>query len=244
MFSFFKNNHPDQLHFGALGTDMHAHLLPAIDDGPQDVDASIQLINGLKELGYKKLIATPHVMSERYPNSRDHILRQRDQLSRQLEQADIQMELFDAAAEYYLDETFEKLLRTEPLLCLPGNYVLIEMAFFQEYPNLHAVLFELQMKGYKPVLAHPERYLYYRNLEDFQRLKDMGCLLQVNLLSLTGYYHPSAKNDARLLIQHGLVDFLGTDIHHAGQLENMKKACSDKWAMKALQLPKLLNQTL
>lgn len=213
---------------------MHAHWLPGIDDGAPDLETSLALIQGLQALGYQKLIATPHVMSGMYPNSRDVILQKLEEVQIFCQKSNHKTPPLAVAAEYFLDDEFVALMHKEPLLTLPGGYVLIEMALFQEYPGLHAVLFELQMKGYKPVMAHPERYLYYRTLEDFQRLRDMGCLLQVNLLSLSGYYNPSAKTDARLLISHGLVEFLGTDLHHQRHLENLQQAIPGDWLEKAI----------
>ena len=168
---------------------MHAHLLPGIDDGAPDMDTAMALIKSLTGMGYRRLYTTPHVMQEHYPNTREGILKKRDEVLQAIDNESIEIELFDAAAEYFIDETFVSLIKKEPLLTLPGNRVLVEMSFYQPFPELHRVLFDLQMKGYKPVLAHPERYRYFSTQEDFERIKQFGCEFQTNILSLTGYYN-------------------------------------------------------
>jgi len=244
MFRLFKNRpsapHPD---FSGLGTDMHSHLLPGIDDGALHLDHSLDLIRGLQKLGYQRIITTPHVMSVYYPNKRETILRLRDEVAEAILSAGIELE-FDAAAEYYLDETFADLLAREPLLTLPGHRVLVEMSFRQPYPDLHRILFELQMKGYQPILAHPERYPYYRTLEHYENLKNMGCTFQVNLLSLSGYYGKSVQAAAQKLMEHGLIDYLGTDMHHERHLEHLGMALSHESVIRGLSQDSLKNNLL
>src|SRR5690606_5084940 len=142
---------------------------------------------------------------------------------------------------YYIDENFVSLLEKEPLLTLPGQRVLVEMSTRQPYPDLHRILFELQMKGYQQILAHPERYTYYRRLEDYANLKTMGCSLQVNLLSLCGYYGKTVLAAAQTLSANGLIDFLGTDLHHQGQLEQLLLARSNEWVYKTMKTNPLKN---
>lgn len=229
--------------FAVLGADMHSHLLPGIDDGAPHLDASLELLRGLQKLGYQRIFTSPHVMSVYYPNQRETILRLRDSLAEAMLEVGIELTL-DAAAEYYIDENFVSLLEKEPLLTLPGQRVLVEMSTRQPYPDLHRILFELQMKGYQPILAHPERYAYYRSLEDYENLKTMGCSLQVNLLSLCGYYGKSVLAAAQTLSANGLIDFLGTDLHHQGQLEQLLLARSNEWVYKTLKTNPLKNHLL
>ncbi len=240
MFNFFKKKsttiHSD---FSTLGTDLHSHLLPGIDDGAPDLETSMLLIKGLANLGYKQLITTPHIMADLYPNTRDIILKKRDEVLQAIENESIELDKFDAAAEYFIDEHFVKLLKNEPLLTLPGNHVLVEMSFHRPYPELHAVIFDLQMKGYHPVLAHPERYPYLHSTEDYQKLKEMGCKLQLNLLSLVGYYGRTIQSAARKIVENDLVDFLGTDLHHERHLLNLKQALSQDNVQKALKVNSL-----
>jgi tyrosine-protein phosphatase YwqE len=218
-----------------LHSDLHAHLLPGIDDGAPDLDTSMALIKALVELGFKELIATPHVMSGLYPNTRDTILSKRDEVLQAIDKEGIVLENFDAAAEYFIDETFAALLQKKPLLTLPGNRVLVEMSFHSPYPAFHQMVFDLQMKGYTPVLAHPERYPYFKNVEDYQRLREMGCQLQVNLLSLSGYYGRPIQVAAKKLADNQLIDFLATDMHHARHAENLRQALSSENVVNALK---------
>ncbi|MBC7777734.1 MAG: hypothetical protein H7246_20035 [Phycisphaerae bacterium] len=235
MFNLFKKTPaPTLSDFSILGTDLHSHLLPGIDDGAPDLETSLNLIRDLQNLGFRRLFTTPHVMSDFYPNTRDVILRKKDQLQEALDELGMELE-FGAAAEYYLDETFAALLKTEPLLTLPGNRVLVEMSFHQPYPDLHRIIFDLQMKGYHPILAHPERYPYFRSTDDYENLKAMGCALQINLLSLTGYYGKPVQSAAKTILGLGLADFLATDLHHARHAENLQQALSHELVVKTLQ---------
>ncbi len=245
MFNLFKKESPTPAlsDFSALGTDMHSHLLPGIDDGALRLDISLDLIRGLQNLGYQRIFTTPHVMSGFYPNTRDVILRKKDELQEALTELGIEVE-FGAAAEYYIDETFVALLAREPLLTLPGNHVLVEMSFHSPYPDLHRVIFDLQMKGYQPILAHPERYPYYRSVEEYEKLKEMGCELQLNLLSLAGYYGKAVHAAAKKILENGLLDYLGTDMHHEGHLENLRPALSHELVAKALNDSNLKNRLL
>ncbi len=236
MFKLFKSPpSPTLPDFSALGTDMHSHLLPGIDDGAPDLETSIELIQALQGLGFRRIYTTPHVMSDFYPNSRNLILRKKDEVQEALETLGIEVE-FGAAAEYYLDPNFAGLLKGERLLTLPGDRVLVEMSFYQPYRDLHRIIFDLQMKGYHPILAHPERYPYYRTAEDYEKLKAMGCALQVNLLSLTGYYGKPIQSAAKTILELGFVDFIATDLHHARHAENLRLALSNELVIKTLQV--------
>ncbi len=235
MFNLFKNTpSPTLPDFSMLGTDLHSHLLPGIDDGAPDLETSLDLIRELQSLGFHRIFTTPHVMSDVYPNSRNQILRKKDEVQEALDALGIDIE-FGAAAEYYLDPNFAAILKVEPLLTLPGDRVLVEMSFYQAYRDLHRLLFDLQMKGYHPILAHPERYPYYRTPEDYENLKAMGCALQVNLLSLTGYYGKPVQSAAKTILELGLADFLATDLHHARHAANLRQALSHELVVKTLQ---------
>ena len=200
---------------------MHSHLLPGIDDGAPDLVTSLELIKGLSVLGYRHLITTPHVMTEVHPNTRDTILRKEEEVQEALLEAGIPITI-QAAAEYYVDEAFVSLMAKERLLTLPGNRVLIEQSMIQAFPDLMQVIFDLQMKGYRPVLAHPERYTFYTRLSDLERFADRNVELQINLLSLSGYYGAGPKKMAKALVDQGLVSFVGTDLHHPNHLSRIK----------------------
>lgn len=188
MFNLFGKKKPTTpFDFSLLGTDMHSHLLPGIDDGATDVANSLELIKGLHNLGYKKLITTPHIMAGMYHNTPE-IINDRLTLMRQaLEQHHIPVTLH-AAAEYFLDEQVEGLLaKKEPLLTVSENLVLTEFSMAQPPMNIKDILFEMQMQGYQPIIAHPERYTYLiQNKNFYHELREIGCYFQLNILSLSG----------------------------------------------------------
>lgn len=230
MFSFFKKQPKITTDFSVLKTDMHSHLIPGIDDGAPDVETSVKLIRALRDMGFRKLITTPHVMADLYPNTSEIIKEGLIEVRKALELEDIDIEI-DVAAEYLMDEAFGEKIEQGNLLTLPGYRVLVEMSFVSPAPNLDNYLFQLQLKGYRPVMAHPERYVYLKSdLKNYARLKEQGCSLQVNLLSLLGYYGSQVKDTAWKLLKYKMVDYLGTDLHHAQHIAQLKKV---------LEMPKL-----
>jgi protein-tyrosine phosphatase len=228
----------------ALKVDMHSHLLPGIDDGVEDFEQAYQTILDLKNIGFEKLITTPHMMMGVYDNTPEMILAKRDALRAFLLEKNLDIQL-EASAEYYLDEHFMELVKDkEKLLPIAGQYILIETAFMHASPFLNEAVFLIQASGLKPILAHPERYLYmHENFNQYIDLHDKGVLFQVNLSSLTGYYSPMVRKVARKLIDEHMVDFLGTDCHGPRHIDNLKKSFIDPYYKKAVNLP-LLNKRL
>lgn len=212
MFSIFKkknNNLITDLNW--LGVDIHSHLLPGIDDGAKDLAESISYIKRLYALGFTKLICTPHIFTELYPNTPETILPVLENVKNALVAENIGIELA-AAAEYMIDDTF---VLDAQHLCLPGKHLLIEMSYLNETPNIEQVIFDLQIKGYNIILAHPERYNFYHDTHGrYIRFKDMGCLFQLNLLSIVGYYGKKVEKAADYLLKSGMYDLAGTDLHH------------------------------
>jgi protein-tyrosine phosphatase len=227
-----------------LKVDMHSHLLPGIDDGVESLDHAVETILALQKLGYKKLITTPHVMMGVYDNSSVKVLQKRDELKAYLAEKEIDVQI-EASSEYYLDEHFLEILKTgAELLPFGNNYILFETAFMHASPLINEAVFLMQASGQRPVLAHPERYLYMH--EDFNQyidLHDKGVLFQLNLSSLTGYYSPMVRKLARKLIDEKMVDFLGTDCHGIRHIPNLEKALSNEYYTKATKL-QLLNDSL
>ena len=229
MFSFF--NRPKK---ALITTDIHAHLIPGIDDGPKSFAESIRLIKGLSELGYKRLYATPHVYQELYPNDRLDILAGFEVLKRHLEPLNLDVEIYPAA-EYFLDEYFLELLKKDELLPIGDNYLLVEDSFYERKDLIENYIFQIRVSGYQPILAHPERYLHIgKNKDRFGKLKEMGCLFQLNLLSLLGHYGAEVKNLAKFLLKNGYIDFLGTDLHNEPQLKQLKKLKKSKFYKQLL----------
>ncbi|WP_294819402.1 CpsB/CapC family capsule biosynthesis tyrosine phosphatase [uncultured Flavobacterium sp.] len=203
-------------------TDIHSHLLPGIDDGATDEDNSLFLVSSLKNYGFAQFITTPHVISGVWNNTQNGII-EKEHIAKSYLNLNGVQNPFKAAAEYMMDDSFYNLLKAEKLLTLKENYVLVEMSYINPPMQLYEILFDLQIAGYKPVLAHPERYnFYHHKFGEYQKLKKAGCLFQVNLLSLTGYYGKPVLDVARKLLESNMIDFAGSDTHHERHIEAFK----------------------
>ena len=241
-FSKKKEQELAPLDFSVLRTDIHSHFIPGIDDGSPDMETSILLIKKMQELGYSKVITTPHVMSDFYKNSSEIILKGLADIRSELKLQNINMDIA-AAAEYYIDYDFERKIGKETFLTFGDNYILVELSFMEAPRNLFDIIFKLQLEGYKVVLAHPERYHYFER-KDYEDLVSRGVLLQINWLSLIGYYSPQIKNKTEDLIAQNMVSFVGTDCHNMQHAELYKK-CQNKQAWHDLyNSGKLLNSAL
>ncbi|TKC13056.1 histidinol phosphatase [Pedobacter polaris] len=204
-----------------LSVDMHSHILPAIDDGAQDVASGLQFVKALENLGFNKLICTPHIYKDLYPNTKETIATAQQQLQKAMDKDGVQLTL-GAAAEYMLDQDFGK---DDDLCTIEGKYLLVEMSYLNESPNISQTLFDIQIKGVQPILAHPERYtFYFKDKSRLKRFKEKGCLLQLNLLSILGYYGKEVKLLAEALLKENLYDFAGTDLHHEKHLATLTEA--------------------
>ncbi len=215
MFGLFKSRaKKPTIDFSSLGTDMHSHIIPGIDDGAPNVEAAVAMAKKYVELGFKKVIATPHVMADFYRNTPDSIRGGLAVLEEALQQHQIDLKV-EAAAEYYFDETFINKLEKKQVLGFGDNYLLFELSYINQPPNLLDVLFRIQDAGFYPVLAHPERYPYYHgSIENYLQIKEYGCFLQLNTISLTRYYGKGVKSAAESLVDHNCISFLGSDMHH------------------------------
>ena len=234
---------------GALGTDMHSHLLPGLDDGAETLTHSLDLSRELRALGFRKLVMTPHVMGDFYKNTPEGIRAALALLQVAAAEAGLSDVVLECAAEYYLDEWLgQKLANGTELLSFGGDkkYLLLETSYLNEPFNLQKSIFELKAAGYRPVLAHPERYVYlYGRFAELEKMRqEYGILLQLNLNSLAGYYSPAARKVAEKLVDASLVDFVGTDTHHLRHTAMLaKKTQHLPYFRKLLALP-LLNTTL
>lgn len=227
-----------------LQTDFHSHIIPGIDDGAQTIEDSIDLIKGLMELGFKKIITTPHCMVDYYRNTPEIINEGLAKVQAEIKKQNLNV-ILEAAAEYYVDDDFERKINAGEILTFGNNYVLFELPFLSEPPNLAQVVFSLQSMGYRPILAHPERYgFYYNDFEKYQDFFDRGVYLQVNLMSLMGHYSPETKKVAEKLIERGLVSFIGSDLHNVRQLELLKLATKFPHLHQLLDSGKLKNAEL
>ena len=226
MLGFFKKKEaPASLFFS---TDIHCHIIPGIDDGSQNVDTSMELIERMQGWGIKRIIASPHVTMGTFENTPSSIgsalATLKDELARVGNTIDI-----SHSAEYRIDEHFLKQLEKGIIVPLPNNYLLVENSFIQEPWGLDQLLFDLKVKGYIPILAHPERYAYYYGKRGrYAELHGTGTMFQINLLSLAGYYGNNERKWAEYLIENGCVDFIGTDLHNHRQADSIDRYLSSK----------------
>jgi protein-tyrosine phosphatase len=204
-------------------TDIHSHLLPGIDDGAKSIEDTVFLVTELTKIGMSRFITTPHVMNNVWNNTKPGIEAKLQQTVGELKAKNVNYTI-NAAAEYLLEDNFVKLFQSEKLLTLKDEYVLVEMSYINPPIQLYQILFELQLEGYKPILAHPERYgFYHNNFEEYNKLRNAGCLFQLNLLSTVGYYGLAAAKVAETLLKKGLIDFTGSDVHHQNHIKAFSK---------------------
>ena len=208
--------------------DIHSHLLPGIDDGARTFADSLRLTKALQSFGITQIITTPHIIQHVWDNSQEDIEALSITTKSNLETENILIP-FKAAAEYLMDVQFVRLFQSKNLLTLKDNYVLVEMSYINAPIQLYTILFDLQVAGYTPILAHPERYLFYQNnFDEYKKLKRAGCLFQLNLLSVVGYYGAQINKTAEKLLSQGLYDYVGSDVHH----DNHIAAFSQKVSIK------------
>ena len=246
IFSFFKKKKSvNQKHnIKLLKVDIHSHLIPSIDDGAKNIDESISLIKALKEIGYKKLITTPHIMSDAYKNSASNIYAGLDVVKERLIQENISIEL-DVGAEYYLDDGFYDKLKNSKVMSINNKYLLFETSYLAQPIELEDMIFTISSSGYIPLMAHPERYRYIKDLDkEYNRLKELGVMFQCNINSFGGYYGKDAQEKAKYLSKNGMIDFLGSDLHHIKQVDFLKKVIQSKEYNDIFISNNILNDTL
>lgn len=203
--------------------DIHSHLLPGIDDGAKTFEDTLRLTKALQGFGISQIITSPHVMQYVWNNSSDQIKENKAATIIDLQKQNITIPLY-AAAEYMLDDHFVQLFQSGDLLTLKGKYVLVEMSYINAPIQLYSILFDLQVAGYIPVLAHPERYIFYhQNFDEYLKLKRSGCMFQLNLLSVMGYYGEGITKIAEKLLQKGMYNFVGSDVHHDNHIAAFEK---------------------
>ncbi|MDN5203874.1 capsular biosynthesis protein [Fulvivirgaceae bacterium BMA10] len=232
MISLFKKK--KDISVSPLTVDVHSHLLPGLDDGVQSMDESIAILSEMSEIGYEKVITTPHVIADHYPNTPETIYKSLRELREKIKEVGLNIQV-QAAAEYYLDDhLLEKLENNDALLTFGDNYLLFETSFINQPSFLVEAVFKISALGLKPVLAHPERYLYLQQNESLlSELLDRGVHLQINLNSLTGYYSKPARKFAEKLIERGQVSFIGSDCHNSKHMESLKRATQMRYFEKA-----------
>lgn len=217
MFNLFRRSGHASLEW--VEVDIHSHLLPGIDDGAPNVSVSLLLLKKLLSLGLKSFILTPHIYDEVFPNTKETIDYAHERFYAEMERAGLADIYTHSSAEYMLGEKFEALLEEQCLRPFPTNHLLVEMPWSAEPIALEQIVSRIIANGYIPIIAHPERYNFYSSqTRKYHELKEMGCLLQLNLLSPIGYYGKQVTITTQYLINKNMYDFLGTDLHHHQQL--------------------------
>ncbi len=225
MFGFFKRE--KFLASKHLLVDIHSHLLPNIDDGVRSIEEALEIINKFQELGFKKLIITPHIMADVYPNTKETIKKAYEQLKNALLQEKLTIEI-EFGAEHYLDENFFSLLENSEVCLIQNKYLLFETSYVARPIFLEDAIFEIKSKGFVPLLAHPERYRYMKDMKEYERLKELEVAFQINGNSLIGAYGKEAQKKAKLLLEAGFIDFIGSDTHKMAHLDKYEDFLGNK----------------
>jgi len=226
-----------------IDTDIHSHLIPGIDDGSPDMKTSLELIKELQKAGFKRLITTPHNLHPKFGNNSDAIKKGIDELKIASKESGLDIEI-EAACEYYYGSKFLEHIKSNNLLHI-NKFVLFEFSYQSEPINLEETIYELKSRGYKPLLAHPERYIYWHNkLDRYEYLKNLGVCFQLNLNSLVGYYSKPVQKIAKHLSQKGFVDFVGSDTHHSTHTNSLNKVFKDKNYNELFKTNTILNDSL
>ena len=219
MFGFLRNRTIGETGILHGMTDWHSHILPGVDDGFRSLEDSLEALSRYESLGVSEVWLTPHVM-EGVPSTtealRDCFAELRNAYKRPLR--------LYLAAEYMMDNLFERRLRDRDLLPLGtgGKHLLVETSYYNPPAGLVEILKSIKTAGYFPVLAHPERYMYM-DMEDYSALMDSGVRLQLNLCSLVGMYGKEVQKKAFRLLRKGYFSIVGTDLHRLSQLDFLTK---------------------
>lgn len=214
-FDLFKSVVPATVFDGAC--DMHSHLLPGVDDGFKSIEESMEGLRFLKGKGFVRAKMTPHFMRD-YPENTREAIEQKYQSFLQKAGKDLPVEL-SLGGEYMLDSHFMDRFE-EGFLTLDKtqSLVLCETSYMMKDPMAKEMLYKVMLKGYQPVIAHPERYMY-ASMPMYKRWKEKDYLLQLNMLSLSGYYGKPAEEKAHKLLKEGMYDYVGTDLHRVANVE-------------------------
>jgi len=235
LFSFINPINP-------IKVDIHSHLLPGIDDGIKTIKEAVEIIKKFEILGYHKLITTPHIISDSYPNNRQIITKKLQDVKEALRENKIEI-ILEASAEYYVDMEFLQLIENDELIPFMKHYILFETSYLSKPIILEHAIGLIIKKGYIPVMAHPERYLYlHQNMQLYKDLKLQGVLFQVNIKSLQNRYKSIYKVAVKL-INLGLVDFIGSDVHRMSDIIKIERVIKSSIYKSIIKKNLLLNNS-
>ncbi len=211
MFNFFNKKAASKLFYN---TDIHSHILPGVDHGSRDIATSIELLKDQIGIGISNFIFTSHVTETTFENTPESLKASYDILTKAIKDEGLDIKTA-FSAEYRLDEYSLGQFAENKIVPMPNDFILIENSFQQELLGLDDILFDIQIKGFRPILAHPERYKYYGyRHQRYKQLHDAGILFQTNILSFAGYFGSQAYENAKWLLEQDYIDFLGSDIHN------------------------------
>lgn len=231
----------ERIDLSVLHTDVHSHLIPGVDDGSPNMAASIELLREFEKLGYKKIITTPHIKAEIFPNDVNELEQACEQLRQQARLNGIQIEI-EVGAEHLVDEEFHQRLKHNMLKTFAGKHLLIELPFVGAPMGLNEYIFELQLEGYDLILAHPERYMFWEDdFGQFVKLKDLGVLFQLNIMSFGGYFGKSVRNLAKRLAENNMVELLGSDAHSMKHFAAIEESLFEPALDKLIKSDRLIN---
>lgn len=210
MFGLFKRHTIAESGLLQGTTDRHSHILPGVDDGIPDMEKSLEALAEMERQGVAELWLTPHIMED-VPNTTER-LRARFKELREAYAGPVRLRL---AAENMLDNLFIQRWEKRDLLTMDDGKLLVETSYFNPPMEFYGILGEIINGGYRPVLAHPERYKYM-DMPDYRRLRDLGILFQLNIGAIAGCYSPATRQKAEKLLAEGMYDYLGSDLHSVG----------------------------
>lgn len=226
-----------------LGIDLHCHILSGIDDGARSLEESIAIAGRFYAAGIRCIIATPHIRSDFFLNTKSSIEVAWENLRPHLKDRFPDMQL-QFAAEYYADDYFDLLLDKNEILPLSGRYVLVETSMIRDEPFFKDIIRRMTDKGWIPVIAHPERYrAWHGNESRYAEFYEMNVIFQVNLMSLGGRYGPREQEMAEKLVQNGWVGAVGSDLHQLKNFQYLESAFNNPVYPRLFEQP-LLNLQL
>jgi tyrosine-protein phosphatase YwqE len=245
MFNLFKRKHTPRPIFEALGTDMHCHLVPQVDDGSKCFEESVECLHTLKTVGFNKVFITPHFQYPRFNNDEDDIRLRYQSLKLRAVEEGVDIEMAGVAGEYRIDSGFRNRMENPRFMKIADKYLLVEFSLHQQMMGCDEMIFDLQMQGYDIILAHPERYPYLNILGSrMEQLKNQGVFFQINALSLGGFYGEEPKRRAYQMLENGWVEFMGTDTHNGMYAQALVDLSNDRKIEKVLNKYEFLNKTL
>lgn len=243
MFDFLKSKKKAEPIYSDLVVDMHNHLIPKVDDGSNSAQLSLDCMNAMYEVGFTHIYITPHFQYPRYPNDEEEIKKRFEQLKQDVSEK-TPLTILGVGGEYRIDDGFNKRMEEQRFLQVgkQNKFLLVELSLHQPRMGVAEVIFDLQMKGYEIILAHPERYPYLNITSTLlEKLKEQGVFFQSNILSLSGFYGDAAQSKAFEYIESDWVEFLGTDMHNAMYAQALRDSTHNKRVQKLMGHHKFMN---